>query len=84
MPGPRATAQMRSRTWRLQFGLARRGKTDAVSVPSFLLYDCVICHHIAFLLLSYTIILRHIAYLTLTYRSYRSNTYLSRSQEGGT
>ena len=32
---------------------ARGGETDAVSVPSFLLYDCVIYHHIAFLLLSY-------------------------------
>ena len=31
---------------------ARGGETDAVSVPSFLLYDCVIYHHIAFLLLS--------------------------------
>ena len=27
---------------RLQFWLARGGETDAVSVPSFLLYDCVI------------------------------------------
>ena len=42
MPGPGATAQMRSRTWRLQFWLARGGETDAVSVPSSLLYDCVI------------------------------------------
>ena len=53
MPGPEATAQMRSRTWRLQFWLARGGETDAVSVPSFLLYDCVIYTTI---LLSYTTI----------------------------
>ena len=81
MPG--VTAQMRSRTWQLQFWLARHGETDAVSVPLFLLSNCVIYHHIAFLLLSYTTISRNFAYLTLTYRLYRSNTSFSRSQEGG-
>ena len=81
MPG--VTAQMRSRTWQLQFWMARHGETDAVSVPLFLLSNCVIYHHIAFLLLSYTTISRNFAYLTLTYRLYRSNTSFSRSQEGG-
>jgi len=52
MPG--VTAQLRSRTWQLQFWLARHGETDAVSVPLFLLFNCVMyitillfyCYHI--------------------------------------
>ena len=47
MPG--VTAQTRSRTWRLQFWLARRGETDAVSVMCF----CCITTSYTTILLSY-------------------------------
>ena len=47
MPG--VTTQTRSRTWRLQFWLARRGETDAVSVMCF----CCITTSYTTILLSY-------------------------------
>ena len=53
---------------RLQFWLARGGETDAVSVPSFLLYDCVIYTTILLFYCSHILLYRFHITLVAQYR----------------